>query len=321
MASRIERIRAIWPNEERDFTPWLAQNLHVLSDALGLQLERPRCEVPVGLYSLDMFAVDALSDDAVAIENQIDESNHSHLGQLLTYASGLGAQKAIWIASEFSPEHLRALDDLNRTASGGREFFAVVFDVPARATPKNPAVKFTVVLTPDRKKTPPGKAPARNRGGKYDRFARDVASLLGSQGFTPANSARVPAKAHASERFFFGGYRDNAVSYNLSVEAGEIRAYLFHHGGRASERRALHDRFKRDELRIKEALANAGQQSGFRIKHINPQGIFRWLIGVSVPGSIDTPTDAEAALNWLTSSIPTLRRVLEPQLREFLNGD
>lgn len=93
MPSRAERIREIWPNEERDFTPWLAQNLRALSEALGLQLERPRCEVPVGPYSLDIFAVDALSGDAVAIENQIDESNHSHLGQLLTYASGLDAQK------------------------------------------------------------------------------------------------------------------------------------------------------------------------------------------------------------------------------------
>ena len=321
MASSSERIREIWPDEQRDFTPWLAQNLHTLNEALGLQLERPRCEVPVGLYALDIFAVDALSGDAVAIENQIDDSDHSHLGQLLTYASGLGAQKAIWIASGFSPEHLRALDELNRTASDGRKFFAVVLDAPARATSKNPVAKFTVALTPDRQKTPLGKAPARNRGGKYDRFARDIAPLLGARGFTPANSARVPARAHASERFFFGGYRDDAVSYNLSVEAGEIRVYLFHHGGHVSDRRALHDRFKRDELRIKEALASAGQQSGFRIKHINPQGIFRWLIGVSVPGSIDMPADAEAALNWLVDSIPTLRRVLEPQLREFFNDD
>lgn len=176
-------------------------------------------------------------------------------------------------------------------------------------------------MSPDRKKTPLGKAPSRNRGGKYDRFARDIAPLLGAQGFTPANSARVPAKAHASERFFFSGYRDDAVSYNLSVEAGEIRAYLFHHGGRVSDRHSLHDRFKRDELRIEEELASAGQQSGFRIKHINPQGIFRWLIGVGVPGSIDTPTDVEAALDWLVDSIPTLRRVIEPQLREFFNDD
>ena len=175
-------------------------------------------------------------------ENQIDDSDHSHLGQLLTYASGLGAQKAIWIASGFSPEHLRALDELNRTASDGRKFFAVVLDAPARATSKNPVAKFTVALTPDRQKTPLGKAPARNRGGKYDRFARDIAPLLGARGFTPANSARVPARAHASERFFFGGYRDDAVSYNLSVEAGEIRVYLFHHGGHVSDRRALHDR-------------------------------------------------------------------------------
>ena len=319
MVDRIERIRKIWPNEERDFTPWLAQNLHVLSKALDLQLERPRCEVPVGRYSLDLFAVDANSGDAVAIENQINESDHSHLGQLLTYAAGLGARKLIWIASEFSPEHLRAVDGLNQTATEGSEAFAVTLDVGSHATRTNPAAKFTVVAAPHSKAALLGKAPSRHLGDKYDRLARGLTPQLGDHGLTPANSAHVPAKAHCSERFFFSGYRDDAISYNLSIEAGEIRAYLFHHGGQESDRRSLHAHFTDNQRSIKKELARAGQQSGFRIKSIIPQGIFRWLVGVSVPGSIDAPADAETARDWLSSSIPTLRRVLEPRVRAFLD--
>lgn len=321
MANGSERIREIWPDEAGDFTPWLAQNLHVLNKVLDLQLERPRCEVLVGTYSLDIFAVDAGSGDAVVIENQIEKSDHSHLGQLLTYAAGLGARKLIWIASEFAPEHLRVIDGFNRTADGS-EAYAVALNAPPRATRKKPAAKFTVVAAPRSRESLLGKASPRRRESKYDRFTRQLTPQLGSQGFTPANSTRVPARADSSERFFLGGYRDDAFSYNLAVKAGEIRAYLFHHGyhgGQESERRELHAHFKRNEPRIKQDLARAGQQSGFRIKPITPPGIFRWLVGVSVPGSIDKPADAEAASDWLSRSIPTLQRVLEPRIREFLD--
>ncbi len=320
MADRSERIRRVWPDEAGDFTPWLAQNLQVLNKVLDLQLERPRCEVPAGPYSLDIFAVDAGSGDAVVIENQIKESDHSHLGQLLTYAAGLGARKLIWIASEFAPEHLLVVDSFNRAADDS-EAFAVALDVPPRATQKKPAAKFAVVAAPRSKESLLGKAPPRRRESKYDRFTRQLTPQLGSQGFTPANSTRVPAKAGPSERFFFGGYRDEAFSYNLAVMSGEIRAYLFHHdyrGGQESERRELHAHFKRNAPRIKEELARAGQPNGFRIKPVTPPGIFRWLVGVSVPGSIDDPADAEAARDWLSCSIPTLQRVLEPRVREFL---
>ena len=320
MADRSERIRRIWPDEAGDFTPWLAQNLHVLNKVLDLQLERPRCEVPVGPYSLDLFAVDVGSSDAVVIENQIKESDHSHLGQLLTYAAGLGARKLIWIASEFAPEHLRVIDEFNRTADGS-EAFAVVLGVPPRTTQKKPAAKFTIAAAPRSKESLLGKVPPRRSKDEYDRFIRALTPLLGAHGFTPANSTQAPRRARPSERFFFSGYRDDAFSYNLAVMAGEIRAYLFHHGyrgGQESERRELHAHFKRNAPRIKEELARAGQPNGFRIKLVPSPGIFRWLVGVSVPGSIDNPADAEAARDWLSCSIPTLQRVLEPWVREFL---
>ena len=319
MADRSERIRRVWPDEAGDFTPWLAQNLHVLNKVLDLQLERPRCEVPVGPYSLDLFAVDADSGDAVVIENQIKESDHSHLGQLLTYAAGLGARKLIWIASEFSPEHLQVVDKLNRSAADGSEIFAVTLDVSSRATQKNPVAKFTVVAAPRSKESLLRKAPSRRREDEYDRFIRELTPQLGTHGFTPANPTQVPRRARPSERFFFGGYRDDAFSYNLAVRSGEIHAYLFHHGGQESERRELHTYFERNAPLIKEGLARAGQPNGFRIKPVTPPGIFRWLVGVSVPGSIDDPADAEAARDWLSHSIPTLQRVLEPWVREFLD--
>ncbi len=97
-------LRTIWPDEARDFTPWLAQeeNLRRLSDALNLELELDRVEVAVGPYSADIVATDASSNSKVVIENQLEKTNHDHLGKVLTYASGLEARILIWIAKKFT---------------------------------------------------------------------------------------------------------------------------------------------------------------------------------------------------------------------------
>lgn len=112
-------LREFWQDEARDFTIWLAkkENLGILSDTLGMELELEGVEVFVGPYKADIIAHDASSDARVVIENQLEKTNHDHLGKILTYASGLEAPIMIWIAREFSEEHRRALDFINEKAS------------------------------------------------------------------------------------------------------------------------------------------------------------------------------------------------------------
>lgn len=99
-------VRRVWPNEAHDFTPWLAQNLGRLGQALHLDLEPlGSTEVPVGRYSLDILAQEAGPNGRkVAIENQLEGTDHTHLGQLLTYAAGHKAEVAIWVAPHFSED-------------------------------------------------------------------------------------------------------------------------------------------------------------------------------------------------------------------------
>src|SRR4051812_2973733 len=104
---RVE-LRNIWLSESSDFTPWLAreENLKILGETLRIDLELEAQERPVGPFRADILCKDTAEKDRwVLIENQLERTNHGHLGQLLTYASGLEAVTIVWIAAHFTEEH------------------------------------------------------------------------------------------------------------------------------------------------------------------------------------------------------------------------
>ena len=147
--SRMERIalRDVWPDEARDFTKWLAENISVLGDALGLELKVQQREASVGGYSLDLLAADS-DGQSVVIENQLDSSDHDHLGKLLTYAGGRNASVVVWVAQEFRDEHRQALDWLNQQTNRQTRFFAVTVEVLKIGDSQAPY--FRVVASPNR---------------------------------------------------------------------------------------------------------------------------------------------------------------------------
>ena len=139
-------VHSLWATEARDFTPWLAEHLDVLNDLLGLKLRLLKREAPVGPFAVDL-AVIADGVGPAVIENQLTESDHTHLGQLLTYAGGFSAKVAIWIAPSFRIEHLNAVDWINGYSDGERSVYALrvkVLRVQGELRPE-----FSLVAGPD----------------------------------------------------------------------------------------------------------------------------------------------------------------------------
>jgi hypothetical protein len=143
-------LRDFWSDESSEFTPWLAKedNLKLLGDTIGIELEYEAQEKDVGPFRADILCKNTLDGSWVLIENQLERTDHTHLGQLLTYAAGLEAVTIIWIAAKFTEEHRAALDWLNEKTDDRINFFGL--EVELWRIGNSPiAPKFNIVSNPN----------------------------------------------------------------------------------------------------------------------------------------------------------------------------
>lgn len=143
-------VRELWKHEQYDFSNWLAKesNLEYLNDILGLTLTDVNKEVYVGPYRCDLVAKDETSEITVIIENQLEGTNHDHLGKIITYASGLDAKVMVWIVREAKEEHRAAVEWLNNNTNNDINFFLIEIHA-YKIGDSNPAPKFEVVEKPN----------------------------------------------------------------------------------------------------------------------------------------------------------------------------
>ncbi len=149
---KIEKVdlRDVWETEDKDFTPWLAQegNINQLGEAIGIDLEVESQEKNVGPFRADILARDTSANHFVLIENQLEITDHKHLGQIMTYAAGLDAFSIIWIAKQFTEEHRAAIDWLNRITDENINFFGIEIEV-LKIGPSEAAPQFKVIAKPN----------------------------------------------------------------------------------------------------------------------------------------------------------------------------
>lgn len=159
-------LRTVWPTEAQSFTPWLAQaeNVALLAATIGLDLEVEAQEASVGPFRADILCKDTTSGHYVLIENQLERTDHPHLGQLLTYAAGLDAVTIVWVASRFTDEHRAALDWLNRITSETINFFGLEIEL-WRIGDSSVAPKFNLASKPNNWQKTVATATASGSGG------------------------------------------------------------------------------------------------------------------------------------------------------------
>jgi hypothetical protein len=145
---RLERvdIRQIWAKEADDFTPWLAQHLCLLGEAIGMELELEAVEKTIGAFRADILARDVQTQKWVLIENQLERTDHCHPGQIVAYAAGLEVRTIVWIATEFTQDHRGALDWLNKISGGRVQCFGIHLEVWRIGTALAPT--FTTISRP-----------------------------------------------------------------------------------------------------------------------------------------------------------------------------
>jgi hypothetical protein len=221
---RIQEVplREVWDNEATSFTPWLLQNEDVLSELLGIDITLERREESVGRFSLDLIGRNNDDGSTVIVENQLEGTDHSHLGQLLTYAGGLDAHTIIWVASEFRDEHRAALDWLNRVTGENTHFFGVVVRA-VRIGDSVAAPDLTLVVEPnDFGKVVRARSESRwmeERGTKYQEFWARIMERL-QDDFPEFKSRKAPTRQYLGlTAGYSGSYRTIAFSRSkLKVE-------------------------------------------------------------------------------------------------------
>lgn len=144
-------LRQSWSHEALSFTPWLAEesNLKLLGQTIGIDLELESVERDVGPFRADILCHDLQDEEhLILVENQLEKTDHTHLGQILTYAAGLNAQTIVWIAARFTDEHRAALDWLNNNTSTHFKFFGVQIEL-WKIDDSKPAPRFNIVSKPN----------------------------------------------------------------------------------------------------------------------------------------------------------------------------
>ncbi len=150
--SKINKVnlREVWKHEAKDFTNWLAkpENLEILSQEVGIDIKLIQTEASVGKFSVDILAEIEESKRKVIIENQLEDTNHDHLGKIITYASGYDAKIIIWIVKDVRDEHQKAIEWLNEHTDEDISFFLIKIEL-WQIEGSSPAPKFEIIVSPN----------------------------------------------------------------------------------------------------------------------------------------------------------------------------
>ena len=304
---RIEKVdlRQAWPHEAADFTPWLAEHVSELGNALGLELELQSQEAPVGTFSLDLLARDTGTNRTVIIENQLEPTNHDHLGKLLTYAGGYDANVIVWVARDFRDEHRQALDWLNQRTDKDTEFFGVMVEVWT-IDGSRPAPHFNMIAAPNEWRRGVGIGNTSDKNRRYETFFQELIDALRERGFTSAR------KGQPQNWYYFSAGHAQRVQYGATFAQGKrARIEVYVDNTDRDWNKTLFDQLMEQKESIESELSESLEWE--RLDHRRAS-----RIAILRQGSIDDDQETLGEIaNWMIDKLLAFKRVFGPKLDEL----
>lgn len=310
MFGQIKKVplRDIWAHEALDFTPWLAENINILGDVIGLELELVQEEASVGDFSLDILAKDLGSAEYVIIENQFSQTDHDHLGKLLTYAAGFDASSVIWVAETIREEHRQALEWLNNRTDNDTQFFAVVVEV-IKIDDSKPAFNLKPVVFPNEWHKSKSKIKSSQqvsaKGEKYRAYFQDlIDTLRESHRFTSARAGQ-PQNWYA----FASGI--TGINYGANFCQGDkVRTELYIDFGSAEENDACLNYLFESKQQIEDEI-------GTSLSWEPIDGKRAARVAIYMSGSIFMESDLLSIREWHIDNLLKFKAVFSKRLLQY----
>ena len=300
-------VKQVWMREDSDFTPWLAKNLPLLGEALGMNLELVQQEAEVGRFNVDILADDANNSVAVVIENQLEWTDHDHLGKILTYAGWHDARTLIWVTPRFYEEHRAALDWINRWTPEGIEVYGVELHTTEKSD-SDANLEFVPVVYPKGwSKSGENRAkPVKIQSVVLREFFQTLVADLSSAGFL--DDQKIVTKRDQS---FPSGL--TGINYHASFEGGRmVWVYI---SALRKNKSQIFKKPREERKAIESELKLASDAKTEIVWNTGAGNIGIWRYG----STYDSEEELDDIRKWMFDYLIKFKKVFNPRMERIIN--
>ncbi|MBR0836458.1 DUF4268 domain-containing protein [Bradyrhizobium manausense] len=303
-------LRELWSGEATHFTPWLSKNLGVLAEKLGMDLELESIEAAAGDFAADIIATDLSTSRRVVIENQFGNTDHRHLGQLITYASVLGAGTVVWIAETIRSEHKSAIDFLNQNLKESLRLYAIEASA-IRIDESKPAFILNVISQPTEpaiRAVERGETVSETREKYRTYFQSLIDELRTKHNFTNARAGQP------QNWYFFASENSRIYKYGTSFAIGDrVRSEIYLECGDKAKNELLFDCLHRQAAAIQ-------QEFGSDLKWERLDDKRGCRIAAYVDGSIDVDSEQLVQIkDWAIACLLKFKSIFPRRIEQCLS--